>query len=296
MSQATSSSTGQSYGLARVCRVWQLARSTVYWYRHAPAAPGARRGPGGPCPDDELVASIRHILEASSFPGEGSRTVWARLWYQGIRTSPRRVWRLLRAHGLLAPTRHGPPHGAKAHEGTSITERVDVRWGTDRPTTCTRQDGQGALFIAVDHCLAAWVGIHAATQGTRFAALEPIRQGVCAHFGAFAQEVAQGVRLRHEHGSQYMSHVFQEELAFVGITRSPAFVREPEGNGCAERFLRPLKENLLWLQTFDTVEALRLALHAFQHQDNETWLIGRHGYKTPAQVRHAQCCRLAEAA
>ena len=163
-------------------------------------------------------------------------------------------------------------------------------------TTCTRQDGQVAIFIAVDHCSAECVGIHAATPGTRFEALEPIRQGVCAHFGAFAQDVAQGLRLRHEHGSQYLSHVCQEELAFVGIASSPAFVREPEGNGCAERFIRTLKENLLWLQTFDTVEALRLALHEFQRQYKKTWLIGRHGYKAPAQVRHEQCCMLAEAA
>ena len=90
-----------------------------------------------------------------------------------------------------------------------------------------------------------------------------------------------------------MSHVFQEELTFLGITSSPAFVREPEGNGCAERFIRTLKENLLWLKTFDTVEELRLALHAFQRQYNEIWLIGRHGYKTPAQVRYAQRWTLA---
>ena len=296
MSQATSPSTGKSYGLARVCRVWQVARSTVYWHRHAPAEPGARRGPVGPCPDDELVAHIRHILEASSFPGEGYRKVWARLRYQGIRTSLRRVVRLMRAHGLLAPTRHGHPHGAKAHDGTIITERVDAMWGTDMTTTCTRQAGQVAIFIAVDHCSAECVGIHAATHGTRFEALEPIRQGVCAHFGAFEQDVAQGLMLRHDHGSQYMSHVFQEELAFVGIASSPAFVRDPEGHGCAERFIRTLKENLLWLQTFDTVEALRLALHAFQRQYNETWLIGRHGYKAPAQVRREQQGVLADAA
>jgi hypothetical protein len=28
------------------------------------------------------------------------------------------------------------------------------------------------------------------------------------------------------------------------------------------------------------VEELRLALHEFQRHYNETWLIGRHGYKT----------------
>jgi len=38
---------------------------------------------------------------------------------------------------------------------------------------------------------------------------------------------------------------FQKELAFLGIESSPAFVRAPECNGCAERFIRTLKENLL---------------------------------------------------
>src|SRR4029434_8518738 len=197
MRQATSSSTGKPYGLARVCRVWQLARSTVYWHRHTPAEPGTRRGAVGPGTDDELVDHIRRILEASSFPGEGYRKVWARLryqgirtsprrvlrlmrahglfdhivrileassfpgegyrkvWarlrYQGIRTSPRRVLRLMRAHGLLAPTRHGHPHGPKAHDGTIIPTQVDTMWGTDMTATYTRQDGQVAIFIAVDH-------------------------------------------------------------------------------------------------------------------------------------------------
>jgi putative transposase len=296
MSQASSPSTAQPYGLARVCRVWGVARSTLYWQRHASSAPGARRGPVGPCADDELVDHIRRILEASPFPGEGYRKVWARLRHGGLRTSPRRVLRLMRAHRLLAPTRQGHPHGPKAHDGTIIPTQVDTMWGTDMTATYTRQDGQVAIFIAVDHYSAECVGIHAAKQGTRFEALEPIRQGVRTSFGAFGPEIARGLMLRHDHGSQYMSHVFQEELTFVGITSSPAFVREPEGNGCAERFIRTLKENLLWLTTFETVEALRLALHEFQRQYNETWLIGRHGYKAPAQVRHEQRCALADAA
>ena len=296
MSQATSPSTGKPYGLARVCRVWGIARATIYWQRHERAMPDARRGPLGPCTDDELVDHIRCILEASPFPGEGYRKVWARLRHRGLRTSPRRGLRLMRVHQLLAPTRQGHPHGPKAHDGTIIPAQVETMWGTDMTATYTCQDGQVAIFIAVDHYSAECVGIHAAKQGTRFEALEPIRQGVRTAFGAFEQGIAQGLALRHDHGSQYMSHVFQEELRFLGIASSPAFVREPEGNGCAERFIRTLKENLLWLTTFETVEDLRLALHAFQRQYNETWLIGRHGYKAPAQVRHEQQCALADAA
>ncbi len=101
---------------------------------------------------------------------------------------------------------------------------------------------------------------HVAPRATRFEALEPIRQGVREYFGGFAKGVARGLAVRHDHGSQYMADAFQNELAFLGIESSPAFVRAPEGNGCAERFIRTLKENLLWVRTFDTIEDLRQAL------------------------------------
>jgi putative transposase len=228
MSQAPSPSTGQSYGLARVCRVWGMARSTLSWQRHASSAPSARRGPVGPCPDDELVDHIRRILAASPFPGEGYRKVWARLRHGGIRTSPRRVLRLMRTHQLLAPTRRGHPHGPQAHDGTIIPTQVDTMWGTDRTATCTRHEGQVAIFIAGDHYSAECVGIHAAKQGTRFEASEPIRQGVRLHFGAFGQDIAQGLVLRHDHGSQSMSHVFQEELRFLGIAVRPLLSANPK--------------------------------------------------------------------
>jgi hypothetical protein len=39
--------------------------------------------------------------------------------------------------------------------------------------------------------------------------------------------VAAGLALRHDHGSQCMSDHFPGELRFLGIERSPAFVREP---------------------------------------------------------------------
>src|SRR6202048_2524115 len=79
---------------------------------------------------------------------------------------------------------------------------------------------------------------------------------------------------------QYMSDHFQNEFAFLGIESSPAFVRAPEGNGCAERFIRTLKENLLWVRTFDTIEDLRQALLAFRDTYDTTWLIERHRFLT----------------
>jgi putative transposase len=160
-------------------------------------------------------------------------------------------------------------------------------WGTDLTTTVTGE-GLVAVFVAVDHCSAECVGLHAARRATRFEALEPIRRGVRRHFGGFAQGIAQGLSVRHDRGSQYMADDFQEEVAFLGIESSPAFVRAPEGNGCAERFIRTLKENLLWVRSFDTVEELRVALLEFRETYNATWLIERHGFRPPAAIRNEQ--------
>jgi transposase InsO family protein len=113
------------------------------------------------------------------------------------------------------------------------------------------------------------VGIHAAKVGNRFEALERIRQGVRRYFGGFGAGIAAGLKLRHDHGSQYLSDAFQEEVAFLGIESSPAFVRSPEGNGCAERFIRTLKEQLLWVRTFRTVEELGQALQQWLETYNE---------------------------
>ena len=93
-----------------------------------------------------------------------------------------------------------------------------------------------------------------------------------------------------------MSNHFQKELTFLGMESSPAFVRAPEGNGCAERFIRTLKENLLWVRHFETIEELRQALLAFRQTYNTTWLIERHRYLTPEQFRSKQLPAAAEAA
>ena len=117
--------------------------------------------------------------------------------------------------------------------------------------TVTVADGRARVFVAVDHCSGECVGHHAAASGNRFEALEPIRQGVRRHFGAVNRNAAKGLALRHDHGSNYMSRDFQSEIRFLGIESSPSFVRQPEGNGVAERFIRTLKENFLWVHTFD---------------------------------------------
>lgn len=272
--------------LNRVCALAGLARSSLYFARKAdPCARGAPRGPTGGHSDGELVEHIRAVLSASVFLGEGYRKVWAKLRHRGIRTSRGRVLRLMREHELRAPTRSGAPRGPRSHEGTIIPPAPNMRWGTDLTGTWTTREGSASVLLTVDHHTAEILGIHAAARATRWEALEPVRQAVRRCFGSIHEKVAAGIELRHDHGSQYISDDFQNEIEFLGLRSSPSFVRAPEGNGCVERAIRTLKEQLLWVRTFETVEELRLALIEWAELYNEQWLIERHGFRSPAQRR-----------
>lgn len=298
MSHAASPSTGKRYGVAGVCRVWDVARSTVYARRQAarPSRAPRRRGPRTLWSDEELVGHIRAVLEAGGFVGEGYRKVRARLRMIGVRTSKRRPLRLMRENSLLAPTRAGSPHGPNAHDGTITTSRPDEMWGIDITSTLTRHEGAASIFVLVDHCTAECMGLHATLRATRFEATEPLRQAVPFAFGVYEEGRAAGLAPRHDHGSRFTSEHFQAEIRFLGIKSSPAFVREPEGNGCAERFIRTLKGQLLWVTTFDTLADLQAALDRFRHRYNTCWLVEKHGLKTPAATRHLLTSGLLEAA
>ena len=45
-----------------------------------------------------------------------------------------RVLRLMGAHGLLAPSRVGPPRGPRGHDGTIVPATVDTLWSPDLTT------------------------------------------------------------------------------------------------------------------------------------------------------------------
>ena len=193
----------------------------------------------------------------------------------------------MKENDLLAPQRP-VQRDAHPHDGTIVTDKVDEVWGTDMTQTVTIGEGRAYVFIAVDHCSGEFIGTHASSSASRWEALEPIRQGVTRHFGCVGPNTALGLILRHDHGSNYMSDDFQSEIRCFGITSSPAFVRQPEGNGVAERAIRTLKEQLLWVHHYATVEELRRALAAFATEYNASWLRERHGYKTPNQTRAEQ--------
>jgi transposase InsO family protein len=210
-----------------------------------------------------------------------------------MRVGKKRVLRLMREHGLLAPTRSGHRHGNPAHTGKITTDRPDELWGTDATVFYAGRDGWCWFFGAIDHGTDEIVGWKTTKRGDRWAALEPIHQGVRYAFGAFGKDIARGLTVRHDWAPQYTSHAFCGELGYLGIQQSPSFVGEPECNGVIERFMRTLKEQCLWVHDFESLEHATRVIGEFIELYNSQWLIERLGHKTPRQARQEMTAQAA---
>ena len=298
MSRETSEGIGKPYGLERVCRILEFPRSTIYAQQARESAKvlalrPQRRGPKPKMADADLLAAIRADLDASPFTGEGHRKVWARLRIQrDIRVSRARVLRLMRENALLSP--HRRPQGApNLHDGSITTDRPNDMWGTDGMRIETVDEGWVWVFSAVDHFDACCVGIHAVKTGSRFAALQPISQGLQIEFGATGAEAGRGLTLRMDHGTQYTADDFLNQIRFWGIAPSFAFVAEPQTNGVAERFNRTLKEQVIHGRIFRNLEEVRKAVTEFKDRYNRHWRLEKLGFMSPLEARQAYAIRKA---
>src|SRR5213593_2268863 len=94
-------------------------------------------------------------------------------------------------------------------------------------------------------------------------------------------------------GPQYIADAWINEVKWLGCTISPSYVGEPECNGVAERFMRTLKEQCIYLHQFESLEEARGIIGEFIGQYNTEWLIERLGHRTPAQARADGLARVA---
>ena len=121
--------------LKTVCRVAGVSRSAACEARRRRGTsepPRRRPGPVGAMTDTDLLAQIRGVLADSPFVGEGHRKVWARLRRErGVFTSRKRVLRLTREAGLLAPTAQVRKRAARLHDATITVTIPDTLWATD---------------------------------------------------------------------------------------------------------------------------------------------------------------------
>jgi len=125
-------------------------------------------------------------------------------------------------------------------------------------------EGTVTVFALIDHHTLECLGLQAASRTPASRRSSPSARACVASSGALPPTSPAVYSCATIHGPEYISDEFQAEIAFFGQESSPSFVRPHQGNGIAEWFMRPLKEQLLWVRDYHNLDELNMSLGAME--------------------------------
>jgi transposase InsO family protein len=268
-----------------LCRTFGLSRQAYYVAQRPRVPPKVVRLAVRPdvATADAVLAAIRAVLARE--PAWGVRKVWATLRREGLRVSRKRVWALMHAHGLVL-ARDAEP-GGPPPRGHVVVPEPNRRWATDLTTVWTRRDGWVAVVPTIDCGCRTLLALDVTIDQSAPAILRAIDAVLVAQFGT-AAAVPAGLELRTDHGPQYTGGDCAALVARWGLDHTLAPVGRPTGNAVAERVIRTMKEEAIWLQDWEDAAEVRTALAAWRPRYNHTRPHQALAWQTPAEYRAAK--------
>lgn len=261
--------------------------SSAAWYGKKVKSIKQKPGPKPKYNDEDALIAIKEEIKHSIFRSEGYLKIKKRMSNEGIIIAKSRVNSIMRENKLLSPVRPEKDGRKNKHEGTIITASPNVMWATDGKRFFTEKEGWCWFFGVIDHFNDELISWHIQKIGNRYAAMTPVRRAVKKIFNSLDKDVCKNtaLRLRSDHGSQYDSQDFMNEMKYLGLDMSKAYVRSPECNGIIERFHRTLNEQVFAVTVLESLEHAQQVLEEFVNNYNQNWLLHRLKLKSPIQYR-----------
>jgi transposase InsO family protein len=229
--------------------------------------------------DKSLLEKIR-VLKAEH-PFWGYRRIWAYLRFvAGLSVNKKRVYRLLKENDLLVGTETRLLAKRTNNKCKPRPERINQWRGIDMTKVMT-DSGWAYVVLVVDWYSKKVVGHYCGEQSKSWHWLAALNKAVCRQFPAGVREMETELNLMSDNGSQPTSRSFMETCAGLGIAQAFTAYNNPKGNADTERMMRTLKEELCWLQEWQSVNKLKTALDTFIEDFNSGYLHSALGYKTP---------------
>jgi transposase InsO family protein len=282
-----------------VCETFQLSRAAFYAEArrqrgvHVDAPSNVIALPKAPrfTSVEVVLLRIRDVLAREACAAWGVRKVWATLKREGLKVSRKRVHAIMRAHGLVLIREREPGQPPRGHV---VVPEPNRRLATDLTTVWTRRDGVVALVPTID-CGDRTAVIEVTTDQHGPAVLASVETKLTAAFGV-PTNVPEGVELRTDHGPQYTGADCAALCARWTLVHTYAPVGRPTGNAVVERFIRTLKEELIWLRDWTSADELRAAVatwldHYHHHRPHQAL-----NWQTPNERRAERLGLLARAA
>lgn len=268
----------EGYPVAAACAVAGISTSAYYQFI-------AQEGPSDRDFDDALLINTMVDIHRASDSTYGVPRMTAELSDRGIDVNHKRVERLMRVGGLVGvrkrrrvrttiPAEDYPPVpdlvGRRFNPGAP-----DVAWCSDITYIRT---GEGWLFLAsvLDLGSRRLIGYSMADHMRTELVSAALDMAVATRGGNVAGVIAHADR-----GSQYMSRVYQQQLADHGMLPSVGRTGICWDNAVAEAFWATLKRELAGRYRFATRADARRAIFAWINYYNRRRLHSSLGYRTP---------------
>ena len=163
-------------------------------------------------------------------------------------------------------------------------ERPCQWWGIDMTKVMT-ESGWLYIVLVVDWFSKKIVGYHAGCRSRSREWLHALNMAIQAHFPNGVRD--QGLSLMSDNGCQPTGTTFMRECALLGINQAFTSYNNPKGNADTERTIRTLKEELLWLHEWQSLNHLENAMSAWIETFNNSYLHSALGWNTPQSVHDA---------
>lgn len=242
-----------------------------------------KRGPYGMVAgrNAALLERIRSIK--AEHPFWGYRRIWAHLRFVDLLfVGKHRVYRLMSAHGLVV--QRGAPKVAarKPSRSKPRPTRPNEWWGIDMTKIMIGGFGWIYVVVVLDWRTKKVVGHYAGTQSKSGHWLAVLDMAVNLQFPHGVR--GSGLHLMSDNGSQPTSVSFMKSCSRMGIMQAFTSYSNPKGNADTERFMRTLKEELVWSNEWHSPKAFCDALDAWVEEYNAHYLHSTLGYKSPLVV------------
>jgi putative transposase len=284
--------------VSTVCTLFDVSRQGYYAAKTRAAAQPPQTAATTPRPTPARFTPAETVLKAirtvvREHPAWGVRKVWAMLRREHeLAVGHKRVYALMKAAGLLLA-----PDGQHlaSPRGTVAVEEPNRLWATDLTTVYTSRDGWVGVTPTIDcGCRTALACVVAIEQDAA-TMLESLRQALETQFGSPGC-VPDGLEVRSDHGPQFTGGDARDLCEEWHLDHTFAPIGRPTGNSVVERFIRTLKEEVLWIQDFATADDVRHAVERWLPIYNERRPHQALKFQTPAEVRAAKLAPLPVAA
>jgi len=265
------------YRIKDACQALGISRSSYY----ASMRPGkTRKTEPSPVRDGSLVERIKAIRSEHPFWGYRRVRAWP-VNREKVLVNEKRVRRLMKEFGLMVPR---TVHKAKRTPLRSKPGASKPRqfWGIDATKFMVNGLGWVYLVIVLDWYTKKTAGWNLSLRNRTVEWKQALDMAVNLEFADGVR--GKGLKLVSDNGSQPTSTSFMKDMTALEIEQIFTSYNNPKGNADTERMMRTIKEEVLWLNEFSSLEEAKEKIDKWLSVDyNKLYVHSVLGYRSPEE-------------